>query len=118
MNNENKIIEMLSNLVDSMNNLKEEVKGVNEKLDSLENRVNSLENNVNSRFDKLENIISVFAYNHDNNIKEIKKSFADAGDKITKINNDIKELQISCDVLERKQGYTERYISILESKIS
>lgn len=131
MNNEEQILHLLTNLNTRFDSLETRIGNIEQRLDNIEQRLDSLEirmDKVEQRLDNLETDVSeikadvkelqnkqnLLIKNFDNNVNELRKSFASVNTCANELNRKIDDLQDGFNVLNDRQFITEKTVARLK----
>ena len=136
MNNEEQILHLLTNLNTRFDSLETRIGNIEQRLDNIEQRLDSLEirmDKVEQRLDNLETDVSeikadvkelqnkqnLLIKNFDNNVNELRKSFASVNTCANELNRNelnrkIDDLQDGFNVLNDRQFITEKTVARLK----
>ena len=131
MNNEEQILHLLTNLNTRFDSLETRIGNIEQRLDNIEQRLDSLEirmDKVEQRLDNLETDVSeikadvkelqnkqnLLIKNFDNNVNELRKSFASVNTCANELNRKIDDLQDGFNALNDRQFITEKAVARLK----
>ena len=131
MNNEEQILHLLTNLNTRFDSLETRIGNIKQRLDNIEQRLDSLEirmDRVEQRLDNLETDVSeikadvkelqnkqnLLIKNFDNNVNELRKSFASVNTCANELNRKIDDLQDGFNALNDRQFITEKTVARLK----
>ena len=131
MNNEEQILHLLTNLNTRFDSLETRIGNIEQRLDNIEQRLDSLEirmDKVEQRLDNLETDVSeikadvkelqnkqnLLIKNFDNNVNELRKSFASVNTCANELNRKIDDLQDGFNALNDRQFITEKTVARLK----